>query len=78
MIVQLHRIVGMNESTSELVPAFQVFQEDGGVSLARADLHPTTYGAIRRHLALIERLLAETNPEDDNIEDATIISREGE
>ena len=73
MIVHISRIVGMEESTGEIVTAFEVHHEDGGVALARADLHPATYGAIRRHLALIERLLAETTPEDDNIEEATTL-----
>lgn len=76
MIVALERVVGMDEQTGELVAAIQAVTEEGGMALVRSDTHPATYGAVRRHLALIEQLLAEINPEEDNIEDATIISGE--
>lgn len=74
MIVEMYRVAGMNQETGEIVPAFQVITDEGGVALARADLHPMTYGAIRRHLALIERLLASTDPENENVEDAEVVA----
>lgn len=76
MIMELRRVAGMDNDTGEIISAFQVITDEGGIALIRSDRHIAVYNYLISNLYNIEKLLGETNTEEDFIEDAIVVQTE--